>query len=101
MLFRSPRTEFEIGGRYVYGWGRFQKDLGIQTLGIDSLASRLTYDGMNTNGGEVFARLDTHNNIMVKGLIGAGSGGGTLAAFASSDGLREKTLRFQPVVGAL
>jgi hypothetical protein len=29
---------------------------------------------MNTNGGEVFARLDTPLNFMVKGLIGAGTG---------------------------
>jgi opacity protein-like surface antigen len=69
-----PGTEFEIGARYVYGWGRFQKDLGIQGLPLTNLASRLTYDGMNTNGGEIFARLDTRQNIMVKGLIGAGSG---------------------------
>jgi opacity protein-like surface antigen/outer membrane protease len=70
----GPRTEIEVGGRYVHGWGRFQKDLGIQGLGSDSLASRLTYDGMHTDGGEVFARVDTHNNFMVKGLLGAGSG---------------------------
>ena len=69
-------TEFEMGARYVHGWGRFQKDLGIQGLGIDTLASRLTYDGMKTNGGELFARLDTQNNFMVKGLLGAGTGSG-------------------------
>ena len=71
-----PGTEFEFGARYVSGWGRFQKDLGVQGLGINNLASRLTYDGMRTDGGEVFARLDTRNNLMLKGFIGAGSGGG-------------------------
>jgi opacity protein-like surface antigen len=76
--YAAPGTEFEIGGRYVHGWGRFQKDLGIQGLGTDTLASRLTYDGMHTNGGEVFARLDTYNNFMVKGLLGLGSGGGSM-----------------------
>jgi hypothetical protein len=57
----------------VYGWGRFQKDLGIQGLPISNLASRLTYDDMNTNGGEFFARLDTWQNFMAKELVGAAS----------------------------
>jgi hypothetical protein len=69
-----PGTEFEMGGRYVYGWGRFQKDLGIQGLPITNLASRLTYGDTNTNGGEFFARLDTRQNWMVKGLVGTDSG---------------------------
>lgn len=73
-----PGTELEIGARYVHGWGRFQKDLGIQGLGINNLASRLTYDDMQTNGGELFARLDLKNTIMVKGFVGGGSGGGQL-----------------------
>ena len=77
-IYGGPRTEVEVGARYVHGWGRFQKDLGITGLSTNTLASRLTYDGMHTNGGEVFARLDTHNNFMVKGLIGGGSGGGTM-----------------------
>lgn len=67
-------TEIEVGGRYVHGWGRFQKDLGIHGSPVNNLASRLTYDNMQTNGGEVFARIDTVHNIMVKGFIGAGSG---------------------------
>jgi opacity protein-like surface antigen/outer membrane protease len=71
---RVPGTEFEFGARYVHGWGRFQKDLGVAGAGVNGLASRLTYDGMNTNGGELFARLDTRQNIMVKGFIGFGSG---------------------------
>jgi outer membrane protease len=41
---------------------------------VNRLASRLTYDDMNTNGGELFARLDTRQNLMVKGFIGFGSG---------------------------
>jgi opacity protein-like surface antigen len=71
-------TEIEVGGRYVHGWGRFQKDLGIQGLPINNLASRLTYDNMNTNGGEVFARIDTAHNLMVKGFLGAGTSGGKM-----------------------
>jgi opacity protein-like surface antigen len=69
-------TEVEFGARYVHGWGRFQKDLGVAGAGVNGLASRLTYDGMDTNGGELFARLDTRQNFMVKGLIGLGAGGG-------------------------
>jgi len=61
--------EFELGARYVYGFGRFQKDLAPP-----SLVSRLTYADMRTNAGEFFGRVDTPLNIMVKGLIGVGSG---------------------------
>lgn len=69
-------TTLEIGARYVYGWGRFQKDLGIQGEGLNSLASRLTYSDNQTNGAEIFARLDLHNGLMVKGLVGKGDGSG-------------------------
>jgi hypothetical protein len=71
-------TEIEVGARYVAGWGRFQKDLGIQGLPVSNLASRLTYDNMRTNGGEVFARFDIPQNIMVKGFIGTGTSGGKM-----------------------
>jgi len=71
-------TEIEVGARYVAGWGRFQKDLGIQGLPVSNVASRLTYDNMRTDGGEVFARIDTSFNLMVKGFIGAGTGGGKM-----------------------
>ena len=68
----------EIGARYVYGWGRFQKDLGIPGEGLASLASRLTYSGMDTTGGELFARADLPNGFVAKGFIGSGNGGGSL-----------------------
>jgi opacity protein-like surface antigen/outer membrane protease len=69
-------TEVEGGVRYVLGWGQFHKDLGITSL--TSLASRLTYDGTSINGAELFARADTSFGLMVKGVVGAGSGGGHL-----------------------
>lgn len=72
------RTEIKAGVRYVRGWGQFHKDLGIQNEGVTSLASRLTYDGSSTNGTEVFGRLDMPFGMMVKGVIGTGSGGGHL-----------------------
>jgi opacity protein-like surface antigen/outer membrane protease len=69
-------TEITAGVRYVHGWGQFHKDLGSQGEGITSLASRLTYDGTSTNGAELYGRLDTVHDVMVKGVLGAGSGGG-------------------------
>jgi hypothetical protein len=71
-------TTLEIGARYVYGWGRFQKDLGIQGEGLTSLASRLTYGDMRTDGAEVFARLDLPSGLMVKSFVGKGTGAGKL-----------------------
>jgi opacity protein-like surface antigen len=65
--FWSPAWETEFGIRYVYGLGRFQKDLAPP-----SLVSRLTYDEMKSNAGEVFARLDSPQNLMIKGLYGIG-----------------------------
>ena len=70
------RNEFTAGVRYVHGWGQFHKDLGIQGEGITSLASRLTYDGTSTNGAELYGRLDTVHDMMVKGIVGGLSGGG-------------------------
>lgn len=71
-------TTLEVGARYVYGWGRFQKDLGIQGEGLTSLASRLTYGDMTTNGAELFARLDVPGGLMAKGFVGKGDGDGKL-----------------------
>ena len=68
------RTEIEAGTRYVHGWGQFHKDLGVTSL--SSLASRLTYDSTGTDGAELFARIDASSDIMVKGVVGAGAGGG-------------------------
>ncbi len=68
-------TELEIGARYVRGWGRFQKDMGHAGVNSDILASRLTYEGMTSDGQEAFARLDAPFDLMVKGVMGSGSGG--------------------------
>lgn len=74
----SKAVTLTAGVRYVYGWGQFHKDLGIQHIRLTSLASRLTYDNSPVNGVEGFARLDTKFGVMVKGLIGGGLGGGAL-----------------------
>jgi opacity protein-like surface antigen len=70
--------KLEAGVRYVHGWGQFHKDLGLQGAGVSGLASRLTYDTSSSNGAEVFARLDTPFDFMVKGVVGGGTGSGHL-----------------------
>ncbi len=41
---------------------------------VSTLISRLTYNDMVANGGEIFTRIDTAQNIMIKGYAGLGSG---------------------------
>jgi opacity protein-like surface antigen len=70
-----PGWELEAGFRYMYSWGLFHKDLGQPVssgLSTISSVSRLTYDDLQTNSGELFARLDTPINFFVKGFIGGG-----------------------------
>jgi len=69
-----PGFQTEFGGRYVYGWTRFQKDLGNSANGLPVNNSRLTWDKMTTSSGELFGRIDTPENIMVKGFLGMGRG---------------------------
>ena len=59
----------------MYSWGLFHKDLGQPvSSGSPTISSisRLTYDDMQTNSGELFARLDTPWNFFVKGFVGGG-----------------------------
>ena len=68
-----PGIEIEIGGRTWYSSGRFQKDLGAtpdQAL-QNVLVSRLTYDTTAASG-EVFGRIDTSQNVFIKGYVGGG-----------------------------
>jgi hypothetical protein len=66
--------EVEVGPRYWYSSGRFQKDLGIGVTSATAnvLASRLTYD-TTANSGELFGRVETPWNFFLKGFIGGGS----------------------------
>jgi opacity protein-like surface antigen len=72
----APGWEVEVGGRYWYSYGKFQKDLGCGncTSGASAniLNSRLTYR-TTANSGEAFGRIDTPSKIFVKGFVGAGS----------------------------
>ncbi len=67
-------TEIEIGGRIWYSFGRFQKDLGAMWSPLiqDPLSSRLTYTS-ETASGEVFGRIDTASNVVIKGIVGGGA----------------------------
>ena len=67
--------EVEIGGRYMFSWGQFHKDLGqpdSSGLPTTSSISRLTYNDNATSSGEFFARLDTPWKFFVKGFVGTG-----------------------------
>ena len=75
----GPRGfNFEIGGRYWYSWGKHQYDLGLlkgEPAPPHSLISRLTYDNLQTNSGELYARLDASYQVFVKGFVGTGTTG--------------------------
>jgi len=75
----APGWEVDVGGRYWYSWGRFQKNLSAGFVGgslpSSVLVSRVTYDGMNTHSGEFYGRVDTPFNVFVKGFIGGGKTG--------------------------
>ncbi|HEX3506381.1 MAG TPA: outer membrane beta-barrel protein [Xanthobacteraceae bacterium] len=66
--------ELEAGGRYWYSSGKFQKNLGGTTSGTTAniLVSRLTYDSV-ANSGEIFTRVESPDNIFLKGFLGTGA----------------------------
>jgi hypothetical protein len=68
-----PEWEIELGARYWYSSGRFQKDLGSTSNPAlaGMLNSRLTYKS-TANSGEFFGRVEALN-VFVKGYVGAGS----------------------------
>ena len=69
-----PGWEFEAGVRDWYSSGRFQKDLGDSSgsASANILISRLTYN-TTADSGELFGRIETPQNVFVKGNIGVGS----------------------------
>jgi len=66
--------QVEIGGRYVYGWSRFQQDLGKHYVALPANASRLTWEDVGTGGPETYWRVDTPWNFVLKGIVGVGRG---------------------------
>jgi len=69
----ASAIEVEFGTRYVHGWGRYKQDLGGSSPPPVN-NSRLTWTDLQTDGAEFFARVDTPQNFVVKGLVGGGSG---------------------------
>jgi opacity protein-like surface antigen len=64
---------FQPAMRYWYSVGRFQKDLPPHpSASSKSLISRLTYDDVVVNSGELYGRIDTPWRVFVQGFIGAG-----------------------------
>ena len=63
----------EVGARYWYSSGRFQKDLppGGSTSSLN-LISRLTYDDLTAHSGELYGRIDSPMNVFLKGYAGLG-----------------------------
>jgi outer membrane protease len=61
--------DIEAGARYWYSSGKSQNENGSPNI----LVSRLTYDNMSANSGEIFGRIDTPSNVFVKGFAGLGS----------------------------
>src|SRR5208283_20347 len=59
--------ELDVGVRDWYSSGTFQKGLIPPAL-----VSRLTYD-TTANSGELFGRIETPQNVFVKGNLGVGS----------------------------
>ncbi len=74
---RRRAWQVEVGGRYWYSSGRFQKDLGATTNPAQQnvAISRLTYDTTG-HSGEVFGRIDSPARVFVKGFAGGGTLGG-------------------------
>jgi opacity protein-like surface antigen len=64
----------EFGGRYVYARTRFQKDLGRTGSPLPVNNSRLEWSGVGTNDYELFGRVDTPWNFMIKSIVGVGRG---------------------------
>jgi len=62
----------ELGGRYWYSTGRIGYGYyGDTTTSL--LVSRLTYDQLTANSGEIYARGDTPWGIFIKGFAGLGA----------------------------
>lgn len=61
----------DVGLRYFYSWGRFQKDLPRGTTS-SNLVSRLVYDDLQAHSGELFGRIETPYAVFSKVMIGMG-----------------------------
>jgi opacity protein-like surface antigen len=69
----TDHLQVELGARYVYGWGRYKQDLGGGSPPPVN-NSRLTWTDLQTDGGELFGRVELPKNFVVKGFLGRGNG---------------------------
>jgi opacity protein-like surface antigen len=72
--------EAEAGARYMYSWGRFQKDQDTGFANGTSfpngiVTSRLSYNDLQTNSSELFGRVESPWNVFLKGYVGVGQTG--------------------------
>lgn len=65
-----PGFQFEVGARYWYSVGKFQKDLAANSLSNTSLVSRLTYQD-KANSGEIFGKVE-RDNFYLRGSFADG-----------------------------
>lgn len=63
---------FEVGLRYFYSYGRFQKNMPLLDQIQSSLISRLVYDKLGAHSGEIVAEVDTPWPFFVKAIAGVG-----------------------------
>jgi len=69
----AHELSIEVGGRFWYSTGRFQKDLFNDPRFGNNMVSRLTYDGLSGRSYELFARVDHASGFFLKGYAGLGS----------------------------
>lgn len=71
----SPGWEFAAGPRYWYNIGRSRLDVGVTATNpdpADTNISRLTYESMHTQNGELFGRINSPYRVFAKGFVGGG-----------------------------
>jgi len=68
----TPGWQFEGGARYWYSSGKFQWDNAQALSAPQVMESRLTYDNLKANSGELFGRVDSPWGVFVKGNAGLG-----------------------------
>jgi opacity protein-like surface antigen len=70
-----PDWEVEAGARTWFSSGRIGAPQPLENSPGSTLASRLTFTGLNAASGEVFARADQAGGFFLKGFLGAGGTG--------------------------
>lgn len=65
----APGWEIDAGARFWYSSGRYQTSNGPTP---NMLLSRLSYNGVTGQSGELFLRVDTPFDVFVKGFVGGG-----------------------------